>query len=320
MNSSSSYNFLLLTGLCLFLATLCNGQTAPANNCPGLDSAGVNCSAGTVCCGPQTMTPSCIVPGSGKKCCTWYASSTQCNEDQVCGGDLGSGASSDALCGPAGSTFCDNGLVINTFCSTTQHCCGLYGSTAFCCANGVGCNNVTGTCDAPTASSSTTHAAKVTSSSSTHSVAASTSTKKATTSATALSTSSSTHAHAASTSTVKATTTASSHTVATSTTAKATSTKATTIAASSTTGVAGACPSEAFPSLVCTASQTCYKEPATSVCCNADQQLCSGGTQVVGACYNQTQVCCSLPSDNMAFVCNMGQTCEFFPQNSCVSN
>jgi len=134
---------------------------APQNNCPGAaDTPGVNCPAGSTCCGYGTMTPSCINnTDTSVKCCVYYLSSTQCPADATCGGILGPGASSDALCGPAGSTFCDAGFNYNAFCSGDQECC-TNGGTGLCCPAGSACgfDECTPPTGAPTTAQPTTPA------------------------------------------------------------------------------------------------------------------------------------------------------------------
>lgn len=122
-------------------------KAAPAYNCIGAsDSVGLNCPAGTSCCGAGTITPSCINnTDTSVKCCTYFLSSTQCAADATCGGILGPGASSDAQCGPAGSTFCDAGFNLNTFCTASEVCC-TAGGTGFCCPSGKTCGTSNGSC------------------------------------------------------------------------------------------------------------------------------------------------------------------------------
>jgi len=137
-----------------------SATTAAPNNCPGAaGTAGVNCPAGTTCCGYDSMTPSCIVDGSDYQCCTWYLSATVCNASDVCGGDLGSGASSLATCGPPGSQFCNYGLAENTFCAADQICCGIQEQIAWCCDAGQTCNTSSYGCNSAAPTSSPTTAA-----------------------------------------------------------------------------------------------------------------------------------------------------------------
>jgi len=130
---------------------------APANNCPGAaNTAGINCAADSTCCGAGTITPTCINnTDTDVSCCVYFLSSTQCPAGSVCGGSLGPGASSDAQCGPAGSTFCDAGFNNNAFCTADEVCCTSTGN-AFCCPTGSACGtSYADVCITPTSAPTT---------------------------------------------------------------------------------------------------------------------------------------------------------------------
>jgi len=133
--------------------------SSPVFNCPGVnDVTGVNCGAGSTCCGAGTITPSCLADNSGLQCCVWFLSSTQCNAADTCGGNLGYGASSQATCGPPGTIFCNAGDAINSFCYPDQLCCKSQSQYSYCCSSNQTCDISTLSCTAGPTSAPTTPA------------------------------------------------------------------------------------------------------------------------------------------------------------------
>ena len=126
----------------LFLSTSAVVVTAQAPwNCPSVvPQYGVNCTGqpNSQCCGAQTMSPQCI--NASLQCCQWYIASAVCSLAEVCCGQSGYGASSNAFCCPP-TTQC---------CATTEdggsQCCG---EGQFCCRgyNSVCCDSATEECD-----------------------------------------------------------------------------------------------------------------------------------------------------------------------------